>query len=456
MSGVPCLLVAMTLSAVFGQDRPRSGAAERVAVENALSELLDAAESAELAVRRAEAARTRALVRAVDYTETAVAAAIGLEFAHRNLVAEVAVAYRAGERAAAHMVNVAGIARRLAATVDALEAGRVSYRHLAVIADEPGTLPAGAVGAFEAAVLPFAEAHTPAQTARRARVLRERLHPESIRVRSARALEDRGFWVSPLADGMAQVGAILPAVEAMAIDNRVTRIATALRTGPGERRTLAQLQADAFADLLLGADAHTAGATGRSAATRRAAGRIRPQVQVTVPLMSMVHLSEDPAELIGYGPIDSAAALELAARAPLLRRLITDPFTGAPVATDPNSYRLDTATRHWIRARDRHCRFPGCQRRAEATDIDHTTGWADGGRSSPGNLALLCRHHHRLKDTGGWRASQDDRAQLHWTSPAGRTYTTRPEHPDQDDTAARLWQTQAHRAYDPEPADVTD
>ena len=448
----------MTLSAEFGQGRPRPGAAARVAVENALSELLDAAESAEAAVRRAEAGRTRALVRAVDYTETAVAPVAGWEFAHRNLVAEVAVAYRVGERSAAHMVNVAGIARRLAATVGALEAGRVSYRHLMVIADEAGTLPAGAVGAFEAAVLPFAEAHTPAQTARRARVLRERLHPESIRVRSARALEDRGFWVSPLADGMAQVGAILPAVQAMAIDNRVTRIATALRTGPGEQRTLAQLQADAFADLLLGADAHTAGAhaAGRAGATRRAAGRIRPHVQVTVPLMSVVHLSEDPAELVGYGPIDSATALELAAQAPFLRRLITDPFTGVPVATDPRKYRLSTQQRHWIRTRDQHCRFPGCQRRAEATDIDHTTGWADGGRSSPGNLALLCRHHHRLKDTGGWQVSQDDRAHLHWISPAGRTYTTHPDHPDQDDTAARLWETRALRTANPEPADMTD
>ncbi|MGK2855507.1 MAG: hypothetical protein ACSLE3_15600, partial [Microbacteriaceae bacterium] len=149
----------MTLSAEFGQGRARPDAAARVAVENALSDLLDAAESAEAAVRRAEAGRTRALVRAVDYTETAVAPVAGWEFAHRNLVAEVALAYRVGERSAAHMVTVATIARRLAAPVHALEAGRVSYRHLAAIADEAGTLPAGAVGAFEAAVLPFAEAH---------------------------------------------------------------------------------------------------------------------------------------------------------------------------------------------------------------------------------------------------------------------------------------------------------
>ncbi|MGK2854129.1 MAG: DUF222 domain-containing protein [Microbacteriaceae bacterium] len=433
-----------------GVDPARRTLEARIAAEHRLSDLLDAVDAAEAAVRSAEAARTQALIEAIRCTDADMVPVLGHDYAYRNLVAEIGVSSHAGERAASGLISTAVMARLLPATLDALEAGRVSYRHLMVIADQAATLPMEAVPAFEAAVLPHALAHTPAQTARKARALRERLHPETIAVRSARAVDERRFWVNPLADGMAEVGAILPAIQALAIDNRITRIATALRTTNGETRTLAQLQADAFCDLLLGDEV-----TGdRPAATRDIARRIRPEVRVTIPLMSLAHLADDPADLAGYGPIDLGTARDLTAAAPHLRRLFTDPFTGVPVATDQTKYRIDAALADWIRTRDRHCRFPGCQRQADATDTDHTLGRAQGGRSSPDNLALLCRNHHRLKDTAGWHLTQHDGGRLDWTSPAGRRHTTTPDSNDTD-TGARLWEQQALHADDPQPADIT-
>ena len=47
-------------------------------------------------------------------------------------------------------------------------------------------------------------------------------------------------------------------------------------------------------------------------------------------------------------------------------------------------------------ARDRCCRFPGCDRPAVWCDIHHVEHWADGGETCLGNLILLCRRHHRL------------------------------------------------------------
>jgi hypothetical protein len=61
---------------------------------------------------------------------------------------------------------------------------------------------------------------------------------------------------------------------------------------------------------------------------------------------------------------------------------------------------------------------------ATHTDIDHTIAHATGGRTSHGNLGLLCRHHHLLKHDSGWTLEQPQPGRFIWTTPAGRTYTT--------------------------------
>lgn len=78
-----------------------------------------------------------------------------------------------------------------------------------------------------------------------------------------------------------------------------------------------------------------------------------------------------------------------------------------------------------VRARDGSCRFPGCRRSAHRCDLDHTVRYPDGP-TTPGNLAALCRRHHRLKHRGGWTLHQLPDGVLEWTSPTGRTYQTYP------------------------------
>jgi len=60
-------------------------------------------------------------------------------------------------------------------------------------------------------------------------------------------------------------------------------------------------------------------------------------------------------------------------------------------------------------------------------DIDHTIDHAIGGPTSHHNLALLCRHHHRLKHEAGWHLTQPDPGTLIWTSPHGDTFTRTPD-----------------------------
>jgi hypothetical protein len=75
------------------------------------------------------------------------------------------------------------------------------------------------------------------------------------------------------------------------------------------------------------------------------------------------------------------------------------------------------------------CRFPGCTRPAEVCDLDHTVPWPLGPTHAS-NLKAQCRTHHLVKTFfvghNGWSDRQLPDGTVIWTSPAGRTYTTKP------------------------------
>ena len=106
-------------------------------------------------------------------------------------------------------------------------------------------------------------------------------------------------------------------------------------------------------------------------------------------------------------------------------RVVTHPVTGAVLAVD--RYRPSPAIQRFVRARDVHCRFPGCRRPARACEIDHSEDHARGGPTARTNLACLCTRHHTLKTETSWTARQGPDGSVEWTSPLGSTVTDRPE-----------------------------
>jgi len=66
-----------------------------------------------------------------------------------------------------------------------------------------------------------------------------------------------------------------------------------------------------------------------------------------------------------------------------MRRLVTDPVTGHLLDYGRRSYEVPDALRRYLDARDRTCRFPGCNRRAEKRQLDHAIAWDDGGDTNP-------------------------------------------------------------------------
>lgn len=153
----------------------------------------------------------------------------------------------------------------------------------------------------------------------------------------------------------------------------------------------------------------------------------RAEVRVTVPAATALGLADQPGELAGYGPVPASMARRLAVQA-TWRRVATDPGTGVVVEVGRTAYTPSAALADLVRARDGTCRFPGCRQPAHRCDLGHLMPYSHGP-TAPGDLAALCRHHHRLKHLTSWRVTVDDEATLTWTSPTGRRYVTAPMGP---------------------------
>ncbi len=348
--------------------------------------------------------------------------------------AEVACALRVPERTAHLLVQHSCLlTSRYRATFKALEEGSISWRHAVTLVEECAGIPDYAVPAFEEQLLPIAQDTTVAKLAVRARRLRAVLHPESIADRTRAAETTRRVEFHPDDDGMAWLNVYLPAEKAVGIDGRLTKLGRALQC-PEEIRTLAQLRADVLTDLLThSCDSAMVGdfLEGTPSSDRKSRSEdlngIHAQVNVTVPVLTLLGVDDAPADLEGYGPISPELARRLAAHAPSFTRLLTHPETGAVLSVGRDSYAVPAALKKWLRVRDRTCRHPGCSRSAASTELDHTVSWSRGGTTAYNNLANLCRRHHMLKSEGFWHYEQREPGVITATSLAGRKYRTLPE-----------------------------
>lgn len=104
-------------------------------------------------------------------------------------------------------------------------------------------------------------------------------------------------------------------------------------------------------------------------------------------------------------------------------RTLLDARTGVTRQTSTTSYRPTEPIRQFVRARDQHCRFPGCTARPAICDLDHVVAWPTGPTAGH-NLHLLCRHHHRAKHQDGWTVTMAPDGAEQWISPTGDRYQT--------------------------------
>jgi hypothetical protein len=78
------------------------------------------------------------------------------------------------------------------------------------------------------------------------------------------------------------------------------------------------------------------------------------------------------------------------------------------------------ALRRALDVRDKHCRFPGCDRRPSWCQGHHVVDWIHDGDTKLSNLVLLCSFHHHLIHKPGWHVTFDGHT-FTATNPDGKT-----------------------------------
>jgi len=335
---------------------------------------------------------------------------------------DVATALRLSPTTAQSRIDVARVlVGHLPNTISALSTGEISVAHATVIARETATairngLSEESIFRVEQTALAHAEFHTPGQVASKVKTTIAKLAPEEFEEIVDRARDSRRVSCYPEADGMATVIAILPAEDAQAVMKSIE--AFILKRNSEDAPEWSILSAD-----MKRADALTYIA---SQALSSLADEVQPHrrpitISVAIDLPTLMGLAENPGQLAGYGAIPASVARRLAADGNW-QRFVSDPTTGNLLDFGREKYTPPQELIDYLLARDRVCRFPGCRRTGQSSDIDHAQSWETGGETNPANLGLLCRRHHRMKTHGGWSLESNPDGSCLWKSPQGKTF----------------------------------
>ena len=100
---------------------------------------------------------------------------------------------------------------------------------------------------------------------------------------------------------------------------------------------------------------------------------------------------------------------------------------GAVLDVGRKTRTIPPALRRALQARDRQCRFPGCN--ARRCDGHHVEHWADGGATRLDNLVLLCRRHHRAVHEEGFLVRMGPSGDATFCWPDGRPFPAVPTAP---------------------------
>jgi hypothetical protein len=177
--------------------------------------------------------------------------------------------------------------------------------------------------------------------------------------------------------------------------------------GPGDTRNAPQRRHDALADLVVAFQRGDDGAG------------VHASVNIHV------HPDTGQASTEGGGPLPAWQRDWYLCDSEIRFIAVTD--SGEPIGVGSKVKLIPVHMRKAVVARDRCCRFPGCDRPARWCDVHHLVARALGGSNALRNTVLLCRRHHRLVHRLGLRLRfEDDGVTLVVTFPDG---IERVDHP---------------------------
>ena len=296
---------------------------------------------------------------------------------------------------AADFLHVGEQLPNLPKTLDAVRDGSIGFAHAAIIARH-----AQAIAHSESAE-PFDESPflKAAQESSVSRLWYYSMHawhradPDGVADEQRQAAERRYLRLTDGVDGTLYVKGSFDSAAGATIRTALEPLAQP--NGDSDDRCRERRTADALVEL-------TAHSLDTGAVPQH--GSVRPHVQVTTTLETLQALTGAPAgEMALSLPISAKTVQRFACDSSITRVLL-----GADSAViDAGRAKRVVAggTRRLLDARDKHCRWPGCERPASWSSAHHIIHWAQGGKTDLSNMILLCQHHHWTVHEGGWRLS---------------------------------------------------
>jgi hypothetical protein len=285
---------------------------------------------------------------------------------------------------ASDRVEVARQMQSLQLTSQALAAGEISYQHASMIARTAERLGEKFEGEAEEILVTVAKKEDPVVLRRAIVFLQHCIEPDGVLNEANEADERRFLHLSQTFGGLFVLNGQFGADDGATLQTALNSLMPAPsldNTQPASRR-----RADALIELarqqLDGGGLPEVGGQ-------------KPHLMVTVEMETLSRQPGSPAaELEWSEPIPAETARRLGCDCTLTP--IVDGKPGTTTRVVPGSMKRALV------ARDKGCRFPGCDRPPAWTDAHHIRHWADGGPTMMSNLILLCRRHHRLVHEGRW------------------------------------------------------
>jgi hypothetical protein len=280
--------------------------------------------------------------------------------------------------AAREKVRVARALEGLPRIAQAFRDGRLSYSKARAITRV-------AEAATEPHFLNVAFHSTAAQTERIVRDWRK-VAQRNRAARQAHAMRSLDWWWDD--NGMLVVKGRLPAADgALLVEALQSAIPAPAAAEGSDYASVSVRRADALARVASQSLAH------------RGSGSTADRYQVHVHV-ERDRTADAPVATLEQGPVLGDTVVQRLVCDGSLVPIVADAH-GEPLRVGRRRRVVHPALKRALKARDRGCRFPGCDE-VRYVDAHHIRHWANGGATALENLVLLCTRHHTFLHEGGF------------------------------------------------------
>ena len=306
--------------------------------------------------------------------------------------------------AAADRVAVGERMGDLTETTDAMASGQIGFAHMTVMART-----ANALGERfkESALLDKAVENSPGKFHHICRHYRHAADRKGYEAEQTELVENRWLSLSSVEDGSLLISGVLDPVGGAALRTALQPLAR--KSGAHDDRKLDRRQADALVELASG-------------------GEQKAHLQVTSSIETLLGLVGAPAADMEFSiPVSSTTVERLACDCNVSRVLLDSESVVIDVGRSKRV--VSEPARRALKARDRSCQWPGCERPASWTAAHHVVHWIHGGSTDLDNLILLCHRHHWMVHEGNWQIVRGEDGRI-MTIPPTVTFGPSPRGPD--------------------------